>query len=208
MKKTVLHSISSKIVTFIYVFGLCILILISCQSKSSKKDYIAYVRDVTNGLHHVKTMGNIHFDLQYQPSTYRYLGISDTSCLYDSLSHFKLTLSSKDGQDLLKSLSRDKESYFQNIYYFSYSFQNHIYIESKGQKQSCALYHFERSYNLKQSKTFVFAFAEKQIADKTIVINSPLLDTGAVKFKISKKAIQSIPKVDIELPKSDDEHKV
>jgi hypothetical protein len=71
------------------------------------------------------------------------------------------------------------------IYYFSYTFQEEIYLEKDGKKIPCSLYHFERSYNLSSKRSFMLGFEipkESRDKESTLVINSNLLNTGPVKF--------------------------
>ncbi len=173
--------------------------LAACSTKLEPREYMAWVESYDHGLHIKQTSGPFVFDLQYKPSAYVLLqqeGLQVSpvklgqASLETEMQHYTLTLGLADGKgDFLDYQAGNYVEQQQKLYYFSYLFQNDIYMEEGGKKQPCLLFHFERSYDLKPSRTFVLGFESpsKGIAPAQIVIHSPWLKTGPVKLLIEKK---------------------
>lgn len=102
------------------------------------------------------------------------------------LEQYALQISLKDRkEDLISHGVHNNAELQQKLYYLSYRMQDAIYLERSGERYPCVLYHFQRSYDLKGSRTFMLGFSagEKGEKDK-IVIDAPVFDTGVVKIKI------------------------
>ncbi|MDQ3395276.1 MAG: hypothetical protein M3512_14345, partial [Bacteroidota bacterium] len=82
----------------------------------------------------------------------------------------------------------------EKIYYFSYLFQDDIYLEEEGEKLPCVLFHFERAMDMKNSRTFVLGFEKplKESESACLIINSDQFDAQNIKIKISKKNIPNL----------------
>lgn len=184
----------------IMYFAVLLLMTTSCSGELEPGEYVAWVEDYKNGLHVKKPLGDYVFDIQYKPADY--IGLQRGSDELkegreniDNLQYFTLKLSMKDGSaDIISHDAYNKAEIQKRLYYFSYSFQNDIYMEENGVRLPCQLFHFERSYDLKPGRTFVMAF-ENRFPSSTaarLVINSKLLQTGAVNFEINKKDIPQL----------------
>jgi hypothetical protein len=170
----------------------------ACSSRLEPQDYMAWVENYDNGLHIQRPVGPFVFDLQYKPSLYMLLQqtpqitpaqLKEVS-LETEMQYYTLTLGLADGKgDFLNYQTANYTEQQQKLYYFSYLFQDHIYLEEDGKKLPCLLFHFERSYDLKPSRTFVLGFESpsKGLAPAQVVIESPWLNTGPVKLQIEKK---------------------
>ncbi len=102
------------------------------------------------------------------------------------LQQYVLKISRADEQiDLLNNKDLTDKELQQLLYYFSYTFQKDIYLETENGLNPCVLYHFERSYDLKGSRNFILGFTEPNDNEpKKIVIDSPVFNSGPVKIRI------------------------
>lgn len=171
-----------------YLIIVCAAILGSCQGALSQKELVSWVHDYENGLHQKKAVGDYIFDVQAKPVEYLRVVQSakmNVDSSHSSLQYYDLKIQLKDGKtDLLKYKVTDEKNYYEKLYYFSYHFQQDIYVEQGGKKLPCALFHFERSYDLSPIRTFVLAFEKSPQKDQgsTLVINAKWLETGPVKI--------------------------
>ena len=171
---------------------------VGCQSNLGKSDYIDWVQDYENNLRAYKKVGEYFFDLQYQPPEYLQLirqhynegaekPISPT--VADDLQYYKLEIGISDvATDFINYGIESIADKQKKTYYLSYTFQNDIYLKQAGESLSCVLFHFERSVDLKSSRTFVLAFENRFKGEQQaqLVIDSPLFGGVPVKIKVSK----------------------
>jgi hypothetical protein len=164
------------------------------------------VEDYENGLHTKRIVGEYTFDLQYKPSTYLLLqqqppnGLEanvDPAALtaFEEMQYYTLTVGLSDLKtDFIDYHVSNVADQQRKLYYFSYSFQHHIYVEEGGIKYPCLLFHFERSYDLKPTRTFVLGFGKpaQDFESARLVIQSPWFGTEPVNFTIEKKNIPTI----------------
>jgi hypothetical protein len=195
----------------ITILLICILGLLisSCKPKElSIPEYLSWVTDTDHGLHIVKTSGDLICDIQFKPAEYiaskEALHKQDPKAFYEQrlqqlsgMDYIDLTLYSNSA-DFMKSGVETSQDYQQHLYYFSFGFQNDIKLKSAADVQSCEMYHFERSYDLKKGKRFLLGFPKKDsLTDKILIIDSPVLGAGIIKIRIAKESFQNIPKVKI-----------
>lgn len=177
----------SVIISFVVLYG--------CVNELSKQDYVRWVRNYDNGLHVQKEVGVFSFDIQYQPSDYLKLvnqGNSVESNQSDSMQYYVLRIGlahSKD--DIINYQVQSISEKQQRLYYFSYLFQNSIYLEDGGVKHSCALFHFEQS-DLEGARTFVLGFPQSQGGEPCLIIDSPIFGSLPVKIKIYRHDIPTV----------------
>lgn len=177
--------------------------LIGCSSNLDQEDYVAWVESYDNKLHVTKTVGTYRFDLQHQPAEYIYLqrgGVPDTKGQFRqaavreiaNMQYYTLTIGLADSKidflDYGAATYADKQA---KLYYFSYTFPQDIYLEENNVKLQCQLFHFERSYDLKPSRTFVLGFENpfKDSATATLVIQSPWIPAETIALQVDKKDI-------------------
>ncbi len=187
-----------RVSTYLLVYGL-ILGVLSCSQSLSQEEYMAWVEDYENGLHIAKTLGDFSFDLQYKPTQYVLFqeGVSpegENLSVDDNMQYYTLVigLNNKNIDFIDSGISEQERA--EKLYYYSYLFQNDIYLEENGQRLPCLLFHFERSYDLKTSRTFVLAFDNPNPGSKKtqFVIDSPWLNVGPVKFYVDKNNIPEL----------------
>ena len=101
---------------------------------------------------------------------------------------YKLELKRNDDRDLIsfEGTSAEVQS---RIYYYSYRFKEDIYIQQDQSKIPVDFCHFERSFDMKKGRNFMLAFAKSKVDENhpfQIVVDSEVLATGPVKFKIAQ----------------------
>ncbi|HXA01109.1 MAG TPA: hypothetical protein VNW99_03920 [Cytophagaceae bacterium] len=200
-----------KAIKLMFILSI-IFCVISCQPKElNPAEYTEWVKDYSHGLHKMKTVGDIVFDLQCKPVEFIVVNeqkgnIPDKELLdtrVNELSknqYYTLSLKVKDKTvDFLKYKVTSEKEFYEKLYYYSFAFQNDIFLEDGGKMLPCKLFHFERSYDLKKSRTFELSFpaAENSTSDKTIVINSKDLNCGPVRIKINQDDLNSTPRIKI-----------
>jgi hypothetical protein len=185
-----------------FVFWLiCLPFFTSCQSGLSKDDYVAWIKDYDNGLHVKRTYSEFVFDLQYQPPAYIWLQRQnvpfqklDTSEIasLSRIQHYILTVELTDNEaDLISYKVKDRTEQQRRVYYFSYQFQNDIFLEENGVRLPCVLYHFERAIDLKRSRTFILGFENPNPGpwEARLVIQSDQFSSLPLKIQVSKNNI-------------------
>lgn len=188
---------------FFYVCGL-LLALGACRNELSIREFDAWIRDYDNGLHVKKESGHYLFDIQYQPAELVVSQQHDFSSEEEylklvrnqsNLQRYILTVSLKDKDaDFINQQVNDLTEKQQLLYYFSYRFQDDVYLEESKRSFPCALYHFERSSDLKNSRTFVLAFEtpDEHAKESEIVITSPLFGPSPIRIKVNKDNLPTI----------------
>jgi len=81
-----------------------------------------------------------------------------------------------------------------NNYYFSYLFQNDIFLEEGGVVKPCELFHFEKYSDGSMRKVFNLAFenTDNEGADVFVIIKSERISTNPVRLKISKRHLPDL----------------
>lgn len=181
------------------------MLIASCskQQEMDNKEYIKWVQSYGNGLHVKKIVQPYVFDVQYWPPAYRWLqmqgkNLSDKQdlehILEDELQYYLLRIGFEDKHiDFIKRDSKDKKVWEERTYYFSYRFQEHIYLEEGDLKLSCELYHFERAFDLRPERVFVLGFAsDREIEIAKLVIESAAFGSQPIKIPVSKMNIPTL----------------
>jgi len=197
----------------IYSFFL-LMALFSCSGPKelSPIDYYKWVEDFGNGLHKEHQIGDLLFDVQFEPTDFVICksgllndlrSIQELDSIrknYDSSVYITVTLKDVAGRDpLLHDINGDAQT---ALYYFQYKFQKDIYIISEDRKTKVfpVLFHFERFYTVNNCRVFLLAFDKKDIPmdkDISLSIDSDYLTSGMVQFYFSDKIIASQPKIKI-----------
>lgn len=185
------------------LFVLMLVMTASCQRHLDGEAFGKWIHDMDNGLHVQKRSGDFLFDVQYEPSSYVALkqvisspGMSYDSALHDTehLQYYTLTVGLPEStNDFLENQVSSPEEKQQLLYYYSYQFQNDLKLEDGGSKLPCVLFHFERSADIKNSRTFVLAFENlhPDSREVNLSIQSELFPQF-ITIKISKNNIPSL----------------
>lgn len=172
------------------------LLLSGCTRELSPEAYVEWVRDYENGLHVREHVNEFVFDLQYKPDDLVKLERSK-NVTQDSLTYFTLRIGTPHQLDLLQYGAAGPTDVQQNLYYYSYLFQDNIFIEYKGVKFPCVLYHFERSADSKSMHVFNLGFEAPTFGDDDTIhleITSGKLYSLPIRLKIIP---HNVPKLQI-----------
>lgn len=186
----------------------CVL-LTSCGKETlAPKEYVKWVEDESNGLRITKQLDNFTFRLQYKPAAY--MAIKQTRNTagkaelkkeiesFGEMQYYNLTIKAASGEELLSEGIGAEEEYYQRLQYYTSMVQDDITLIQGKDTLPCALAHFERNYGLSPENTLVLAFetpkqTNNTIADRTIVYNDQVLQTGPIQFLISGKDLADLP---------------
>jgi hypothetical protein len=190
--------------SIIMMMVVSVALLSSCTNSLDREEFFQWMRNEKNGLHIVQSSGDYKFDVQFEPSNYVALrqhaespgqAVGDVLKEAQNLQYFTLTvgLVNQEGDFLDHNVSNLSQKQ-QMLYYYSYQFQDDIKLEDEGTTLPCVLYHFERSADVKNSRTFVMAFENphKDSKEVKLVIQSPVFGAVPVGITISKNNIPSL----------------
>jgi hypothetical protein len=178
--------------------------------KLSPGEYVKWVKNKENGLRKEKTIDDVTFSLQYKPYPYivcleqKKNTIADTLLKkrvseIDNMQYYDLVISLKSAQcELLKYKIGSADDYQNRVKYFSFDMQHDIRLVDGGDTLPCALYHFERIYDIAPYCTFLLGFPlDKNHADaeKTLVYYDRIFGKGTIKFTYVKNEINNTPKL-------------
>lgn len=186
-----------------------IILLSACSEKEMMpKEFANYVASEESGLLVKKQVNEFVFELLYEPIEYKIVNqlraenvsnaeYNELEDAMKGMQYYVLKIGVEgSNKSILKYLLESEEDYQNRLAYFSFGFQNSIYIEEDGVQIPCSLFHFERAYDLTPKRTFVLGFEQNsktKYNDKTIVIDSDFFKTGKVKIKINGSDIESLP---------------
>jgi len=182
------------------LFFFSFILLLSCTTTLSPDEYVKWVENPKNGLRSLKNSGELHFDVQFQPSDYLWLQsgkimeYEESKVSNQGVQHYLLKITSQTPEvDWLKS-GYDRSAYQTRLYYFSYLFQNDISVLENGLAIPCAMYHLEQAQGGNYTKTFLLGFENKFPSSETAVltIKSEYLSSLPINIKISKNNIPNL----------------
>ncbi len=189
------------------------LFLQGCQKEVRPVDYVKFVRSADNGLHKQKAIGPLLLDVQYRPVDYVIANefrkndidptaYQDRKAALDGLQYYNLKIgfTGNTQMDITKYNIQNEAQQQERLYYLSFHMKHDIRMIQGQDTLAPVLYHFERSFDLSNHRTFVVAFEEpdqEHNNDKTLLLDTPILATGPLKIKFKKDHIQKIPNLKI-----------
>jgi hypothetical protein len=190
---------------FIFI-SIGLMALSSCGTvELSPSEYVKWVEDEANGLLQKRALADIDFQLQYKPLDYLLEQENVSPELQAKrkeelrgMHYFNLTYLPKEkGKgDLLKQAVSSQSEYQQVLYYFSYQFNQQIFMLQGNDTLTCSLFHFVRDHGLSPTLRFVIGFENRGIEeDMQLVIHDEVFHNGPVKFNIKKQQLHSIPNI-------------
>jgi hypothetical protein len=183
----------------------------SCTDKTLKaKQLFEFINDEKNGLVIQKQTPNIHIKSRYEPIDYviakekrsndiKTEDYKNRKAELDGMHYFTIQLAEILRGSNLTDNEADKEAILnEKLYYFSYKMQNDFKLIEGGDTLPCKLYHFERMNDLNGMKTITLAFdrnGNKDNIDKTLILDSPILNSDPVKLNFEAKNILNTPQL-------------
>jgi len=156
------------------------------------KEYLAWAQEPANGLRVIKEVNGAVLDAQYRPDKSVEESQKDLSAIVQR--HIVLRIGMRSGEDLLRVGATTQAAVQKNLYYYSYLFQNDIYIEDGSKKQPCTLFHFENSVGKGSERTFhlIFETSSSDQENFSLVVDSDRLSSLPIRFKIRNKDIPQV----------------
>lgn len=198
-------------------FWSCSIFLFSCSNTFLKpSDFVEWVKNEENGLFKEKDIQVVKVAAQYKPVEYVIANEMRTNDIQEELfekrkeeleglQYFNIQISiNQPNYDVTNYNVFNEQDKEKRLKYLSFGLQNDIHLVEGQDTLPCLLYHFERSYDVKPHRTFVVAFDNtknnvkediKKKMDKTIVIDSPIFNTGPIKLKFKKEDLYKLPSI-------------
>jgi hemerythrin-like domain-containing protein len=174
-----------------FTFGL--LIFCTCQPKLSQEEFLQWVNNYNNGLHVKHTFNGVVYDAQYLPPQARN-SLHKNPDPTTGLQHITLRIVAQDGTDVLKRHATSAQDVQLNEYYYSYLFQEHIFLEQGDSLLPCALFHFERNVDQTNSRVFNLAFENEEETQREffLIIKSDRLSAFPVRIKFTRNTLPDV----------------
>jgi hypothetical protein len=162
-----------------------LIVLTACNASLDSREFLLWSQDPKNGLRVVKEISGLNLDVQYMPNEYlaiaQWRASSDTSCV----KHITVKIGLRGREDLIHANATNHIEVQQSNYYYSFLFQNDLSLEVGRVVIPCALYHFEKSSDSKNNRTFHLMFDDPSNAKEfTLVINSERLSPLPIRIKL------------------------
>jgi len=176
-------------------------------------DYIKWLKDPANGLDVSKKMGNIIYTIQYETPEFIVANLKKDPILkssvlkteavnYQGMEYYILQLkNAKSNTDVLTLSLESKDEYYTRESYFSFDFQNDIYLVRGDDTVPCAMFNYIPNYGISPHIDFLVAFVNKKTGsnsatvDRTIVIEDKIFNNGIIKLLVKKEDINKIPSI-------------
>lgn len=196
------------------VAKLCLLLFLGlflwtgCEQEVRPSDLVKYVRDPGNGLRKIERIGDLEFDLQYKPLSFVIANEFRSNAIdkrayrkregeLAGLEYYNLKIKVKGSTENITTYQVSNQDDQQNrLYYLSYELNQDLKMVQGKDTLSPVLFHFERTYDVSNHRTFVLAFPHSQSReDRTLILNSKEIGTGPIEISIEENAINNTPKI-------------
>ena len=173
------------------------LAVVGCREKLAPDQYIIWIQDYDNGLHVKREYADFVFDVQFQPQDFFKLTAAQPEPAGDgsvAMQYYLLRISCKDpSMDPVRYGVNNVSEWQQRLYYYSYLFQNDLFLEEDGVKYPCVLFHFEQS-DISNSRVFTLGFeTSARGADRSrLLIESEQFGSLPLRMEIVKEKIPAL----------------
>lgn len=182
----------------------------SCRhNEMNATEYVQYVKDTKHGLHQVKDVGPVLFEVQYEPLPYICLiehrrndiSSSDLKNLeqqFRGLHYFLFSITSKNQENPLTPVAQDSSLVQDRIDYLSYKASKDFWLIRGGDTLNCVISHLERNYGIAPRLDMVLAFEDKQGEETEtqpieFYYRDQVFGSGLHEFTIKNSDLVSIP---------------
>jgi len=169
----------------------------ACRPNLAPDEYLAWIQDYEHGLHAKRGYGDFIFDVQFQPHDFFTLTgrpVHPPVRQDVVMQYYLLKISCTDpSQDPIKRHVDSAAQWQERLYYYSYLFQNDLFLEENGVKYPCVLFHFEQS-DISNNRVFALGFETPAPASGTskLVITSEQFGSLPVRIEIVKDKIPAL----------------
>ena len=185
----------------LYIFSSCLALMLLMQSCISRiqdqEAYQQWYQENQADLVSDKQVGSFQFQLSYLPSSIllmqEYGEAVQARPDYDSLladraafDYYALRIyNMQEPASILTHSAWNIEDYQHRIQYLAFDMQQDIKLLSGSDTTACALYHFERSYDVKPYTTLMLAFPAQELSS-TFLYDDQIWGLGPVMFATPK----------------------
>lgn len=197
-----------KAIKFIWCSFL-LLNLLSCGREDLiPSDYVQWVNNPENGLLKEKTIPPLTIEVLYKPLAYIVANEERSNVIskevyqgrikeLEGLQYYTLKLGIMDENlNVTNYEVTNNAEQQERLSYLSFSMQRDIKLIDGKDTLPCKLFHFERSYDLSSTRTFVLAFDQletNQNQSKTLILDLPYFKTGPIKLNYKTADLEAIP---------------
>lgn len=178
----------------------------SCdKDQVSLREYKSILAKAENGLIKGQKIGPVDAEVRYLPwelmvaNEYGIDSISeDIEHRYNGAQYYNLRVKIDEPGNVDITNYRVKPEEFElqeRLYYLSFLMGQDIKLICCADTLHPVLYHFEQSYNIADFRSFMVAFEENERykdCDRTLILDTPALGVGPLKFLFRKQAIKNI----------------
>ncbi|MFK7799390.1 MAG: hypothetical protein AB8E82_18205 [Aureispira sp.] len=198
-----------------------LLLLSSCgQQVLEPADYVNWMQNPDNGFLKTKTIAPLEVVAQYKTVDFVIANEKRSNQIataahqarqaaLEGMYYWTLQLSINDPEiksqgvkswNILNYGLENKSQEQERLFYFSYAMQEDLKLIEGQDTLPCALYHFERSYDLSKSRTFVVGFPKGKdpTADKTLLLDLPYFNTGPIKINYPNTLLAQAPAMQLQ----------
>jgi len=182
----------------------------SSQLELEPIEYMSWIQDTEHGLKKEKVIDDITFSAQYKPLAYIACMEERKNAIQESvlkekeeelkgMQYYDLKISlSGEQTELLKYKLQSGQEYQDRVNYFAFKMQKDISLVEGSDTVPCALYHFERAYDVAPYAKFLLGFPltnKKDRKEKTLVFHDEIFKKGIIKLSFSPQQLINVPKL-------------
>lgn len=186
----------------------CFLYLTSCNTSLSPEKYSEWATSLESGLSKTLSSEGYDYNIKYEPLPLVALKRNGSDIEKEELDkflsdakgthYFLMEVSVTTGEDLITYQAISHAEMQRKIHYFAYRLQGDISFRMGKETFPCDIFHFERSFDLKPSRTFVIGFNSNETDSSdnpiTLIIDSVLLNEEPIEIEFE---ISDLPKLAI-----------
>jgi hypothetical protein len=193
------------------LLSLLLLLIISSCSKTfeTEEEINNYIQDEDNGYNYKKTVAGVDYVLQHRPTDLlvkQELGekndpaqIETLRKKYSKYMYFNLSMS-KNNQELLNGVARDKAKFGQMVNELAFGMEEKVHVYTP-EKDTLAMADFiyPRMYGMSNATSIMIVYPrDKKYMTQdylNFVIEDLGLDTGDIKFKLNMQSLEKEPQL-------------
>jgi len=179
------------------------------ELKLNPSEYVQWFKSSENHLRKTIHSNEMHYTLEYcspefvaiqllQKNEITQAELDTALKETEGLLQFKLKIEDTgSGREFLKNGTPSDEEYEKRVKYFAFEMQRDIYLlNDTGDSIPCAMYHFERSYNVSPASVFLLGFAGAGQENKMeLIVNERIFANRELRFVFTADELKNIPQL-------------
>lgn len=180
----------------IFLIGVLVIGLVSCQKELTLEEYSAYISNPDNGLRINQTVSGFELSAMYEPANY-FSARQNSDLTVEEASayeHIQFRIKLLQGGNILLYKETQHQNEVTRINHFGFMAQDDFVIYTGSDTNRCKMVHFSRNYNLSPTVDLSLAFdAIPKTNDWQLVYNDKQFNLGRVKFLFKSEDLTDIP---------------